>query len=217
MRGCRSVPRKRGITAQPPRLFAALPLPAPLRREFFAASEALGRLLPASIFRRIPPDNLHLTLRFFGPENDLVERGRIAAMLRDRLEGRGPGPPVLKATGLSAFGSLRRARVVWVAFQQVGISENEPPPLLTLQQQVESVAREIGIAPESRPFVPHVTIGRLRAPARLSAEDLSAVRRSATDAAWGAPFTVREFCLFASRLLPGGAVYECLDRFSLDG
>ena len=201
----------------PPRLFAALPLPESLRREFFAASGAIGRLLPASVFRRVPSENLHLTLRFFGPERGPVDRGRIAAMLRERLAGHCPGPLTLRASGVSAFGSLRRARIVWVGLEEVGAPEKGPRSLPSLQQQVESVARDIGLAPETRPFVPHVTVGRLRVPPSLSAEDLSAARPSAPDAAWGASFTVREFGLFRSLLLPGGAVYECLDRFALDG
>ena len=201
----------------PPRLFAALPLPESLRREFFAASGAIGRLLPASVFRRVPSENLHLTLRFFGPERGPVDRGRLAAMLRERLAGHSPGPLTLRASGVSAFGSLRRARIVWVGLEEVGAPEQGPRSLPSLQRQVESVARDIGLTPETRPFVPHVTVGRLRVPSSLSAEDLSAARPPAPDAAWGASFTVREFGLFRSLLLPGGAVYECLDRFALDG
>lgn len=215
MRGSR--PRQRGVAAQPPRLFAALPLPASLRREFFAASGAIGGRLPASVFRRVPPENLHLTLRFFGPERGPVERRRIAALLRERLENRAPGALTLKASGISAFGSLRRARVLWVGLEPAETPENGPGALLFLQRQVESVARDIGLAPETRPFVPHVTLGRLRVPSRLSDEDLGAARPPAPGAAWGAPFTVREFGLFASRLRPDGAVHECVDRFSLVG
>ena len=216
MRASAPLPRRRGVAAQPPRLFAALPLPESLRREFFAASGAIGRLLPPSVFRRVPPENLHLTLRFFGAEGGLVDRERIAVMLRERLEPHCPGPLTLKASGVSAFRSLRRARVVWVGLEPVGIPESGPGSLPFLQQLVESVARDIGLAPETRPFVPHVTLGRLRVPSRLSAEDLSAARPSLPGAAWGAPFTIREFGLFASLLRPGGAIHECLDRFPLD-
>ena len=215
MPGSGPVRRKREAAAPAPRLFCALPLPESLRRELFAASGAIAGLLPASAFRRVPPDNLHVTLRFFGPESGPVERGRVAALLRERLETCRPGPLTLKAAEVSAFGSLRRARIVWVGLTEQGIPEGEPGRLLPLQREVEAVAGDLGLAPETRPFVPHVTLGRLRAPTRLLAGDLSAVRPALPDAAWLSAFTVREFGLFASVLGPRGAVYERLDRFSL--
>ena len=215
MRGSGPVPPKRAVAGQAPRLFAALPLPDALRRELFAASGAIARLLPASVFRRVPPENLHLTLRFFGPEGGPVDRGRIAALLRERLEACCPGPLTLKAAEISAFGSLRRARIVWVGLAEDGVPEGDPGRLLPLQREVEAVARDIGLPPETRPFVPHVTLGRLRVPSRLSAGDLSAARPRAPDAAWLSAFEVGEFGLFASVLSSAGAVYERLDRFPL--
>lgn len=214
-RGSGPVLPKRAVAGRAPRLFAALPLPESLRRELFAASGVIARSLLASVFRRVPSENLHLTLRFFGPEGGSVDRGRIAALLRERLETCCPGPLTLKAAEVSAFGSLRRARIVWVGLAEEGVPEGDPGRLLPLQRQVETVARDLGLAPETRPFVPHVTLGRLRVPSRLAAGDLSAARPPAPDAAWSSPFTVREFGLFASFLGPGGAVYERLDRFPL--
>ncbi|MYB31492.1 MAG: hypothetical protein F4Y20_02900, partial [Acidobacteria bacterium] len=130
MRGSGTVAREHGGAAQAPRLFAALPLPGALRRELFAASGAVARLLPASVFRRVPPENLHLTLRFFGPEGGPVDRGRIAALLRERLEACCPGPLTLKAAEISAFGSLRRARIVWVGLAEEEVPEPDPGRLL---------------------------------------------------------------------------------------
>ena len=216
MRGSRPVPPKRGLAAPPSRLFAALPLPESLRREFFAASGTIVRLFPTSVFRRVPPGSLHLTLRFFGPERGPVDRGRIAALLRERLDTWSPGLLTLRASEVSAFGSLRRARIVWAGLEEVGTGKNEPGPLPRLQHLVEMVAREIGLAPETRPFIPHVTLGRSRTPARLSARDLAAVRPKAPGSAWSSVFAVRELGLFGSFLFPDGAVYECLDRFPLD-
>ena len=215
MPGSGPVRGEREAAARAPRLFCALPLPESLRRELSAASGAIARLLPDSVFRRVPPGNLHLTLRFFGSESGPVERGRVAALLRERLETCRPGPLTLKAAEVSAFGSLRRARVVWVGLAEEGVPDGGPGRLLPLQREVEAVARDLGLAPETRPFVPHVTLGRLRTPTRLSAGDLSAARPAAPDAAWSSAFTVTEFGLFASFLHPGGAVYERLDRFPL--
>ena len=204
------------MTAQPPRLFVALPLPDRLRKELFAASGAIAGLLPTSLFRRVPLQNLHLTLRFFGAETGSLDRERIAALLRERLGACRPGPLTLKASEVSAFASLRRARVVWVGLSEEGIEKGESGRLLSLQQEVEAVARNIGLAPENRPFVPHVTLGRLRSPSRLPVQGLAATGPSASGSAWSSAFTVREIGLFASFLTPGGAVYERLGRFPLE-
>ncbi len=204
------------MTAQSPRLFVALPLPDRLRKELFAASGAIAGLLPTSLFRRVPLQNLHLTLRFFGAETGSLDRERIAALLRERLGACRPGPLTLKASEVSAFASLRRARVVWVGLSEEGIEKGESGRLLSLQQEVEAVARNIGLAPENRPFVPHLTLGRLRSPSRLPVQGLAATGPSASGSAWSSAFTVREIGLFASFLTPGGAVYERLGRFPLE-
>lgn len=213
----RGVPASGAVAGGRPRLFAALPLPKPLRSALFAASGEIARELPAGRFRRVPVENLHLTLRFFGPERGRVERDRIAALLRERLQVRPPGPPVLRAEQVSAFGSLRRARVVWVGLSEVGIGDGEPGRLASLQREVESVARAIGLDPERRPFVPHVTIGRLRSPARLPPQATSALPAPSPGSAWCSAFTARECVLFASFLTPGGATYRQLASVSLDG
>lgn len=201
----------------PPRLFAALPLPKQLRSELFAASGQIARALPGGRFRRVPPENLHLTLRFFGPERGAVERERIAVLLRERLEVRAPSPPVLRANRVSAFGSLRRARVVWVGLSEPETGEGEPGRLARLQRDVEAVSRDIGLDPERRPFVPHVTIGRLRSPTPIPPEALAALPPDSPQSAWSAAFTASECVLFASLLGPGGASYRKLATFSLVG
>ena len=207
---------ERGVAVHPPRLFAAVPLPERLRKELFAASGAIAGLLPAFLFRRVPPGNLHLTLRFFGAETGSLDRERIAALLRERVGACRPGPLTLKASEVSAFASLRRARIVWVGISEEGITKGESGRLLSLQQEVEAVARDIGLAPENRPFVPHVTLGRLRSPSRLPVQGLAAAGPAAPGSAWSSAFTVREFVLFASFLTPGGAIYQPLSRFPLE-
>ena len=217
MRGSAPPSGEGAVAPGRPRLFVALPLPKPLRTELFAASGVIARELPAGRFRRVPPDNLHLTLRFFGPERGLVERKRIAALLRDRLEASSAEPPVLRAERVSAFGSLRRARVVWVGLSETGSGGGESARLVHLQRAAEAVAREIGLDPGSGPFVPHVTIGRLRVPARIPARALAALPAASPGTAWSSPFTVRACILLASVLTPGGARYRQLASFPLDG
>ena len=199
----------------PPRLFAALPLPESLREQLFFASGEFGRSFAEGVFRRVPPQNLHLTLRFFGPETGGLDRERLATRLRERLDAGRFGPPTLRLSHFSAFSSPRRARVVWAGFSEEGIREGGAGRLGLLQEAVEGVARDLGLHPETRRFTPHATMGRFRSPTGIPQSALAALDSAALAAA--PPFAVREFALFASTLGPGGARYRRLDSFPLSG
>ena len=126
-----------------PRLFTALSLPDGLR-------EKLTRFqggLPSA--RWIEPDDLHLTLRFFGdmsgPEALELSSGLHQIKVR-------PFPVVLQ--GLGYFGG-KAPRMAYIGAQP-------SPELTALQKAHESLAQRLGFAPEGRKFTPHVTLARLR-------------------------------------------------------
>lgn len=186
-----------------PRLFAAIPLPEALCRKLAAAALQFSEAAPGA--RPVPCGNLHLTLRFFGPEGGRLDRARIEAGLR---RGESLAAPVLALSGFSAFPSVRKARTVWAGFSE----DRAAPSLFALQRAAEEVARELGLDPERRTFVPHATIARFRAPARIPAGALAALHAVADSSS---RFTAREFELFASTLTSGGAIYRRLARFPL--
>ncbi len=81
---------------------------------------------------------------------------------------------------------------------------------MDLADSLERVARDLGFAPETREFRPHLTLARARRgeraklPERLSAPLVAP------------PFPVSEVILFQSVLHPGGARYTALERYRLD-
>ena len=177
------------------RLFVGIPFPAALREEVQAYLRAtFGERLPG---RAVPAANWHLTLRFLGATEGerqgrmVDEMRRIAAPSFD-----------LTITRLGAFPRAGRAKVLWIG---VGGGADE---LRTLASSVEAAAVRAGFAPEPKPFSPHLTLARLRAPAD--------VRPLVEDAApFGGRMRVDAFVLFRSHL--GGAAprYEPLERFPL--
>lgn len=134
------------------RLFVALEIPAGARAEL-AELVALGRQRFPREVRWTPPENIHLTLKFLG-ECDV---GRVAE-IRDRLDSVLTDPDSLSlafgATGV--FPNWRAPRVLWVGLRgQVAGLERR-------QQAVDTELAKAGFPPETRPFRPHLTLGRVR-------------------------------------------------------
>src|ERR1700683_3573517 len=126
-----------------PRLFTGLEIP-----RHVAESLAMMRGgLPGA--RWIDPENYHLTLRFIGDIDDALARD-IASLL-GRVQRQ---PFELRLDGLTSFGG-RKPRAVVAA-------PTAKPPLLELQAEQERLLQRLGLEPEGRKYIPHVTLARLR-------------------------------------------------------
>ncbi|MDA1133118.1 MAG: RNA 2',3'-cyclic phosphodiesterase, partial [Proteobacteria bacterium] len=124
------------------RLFVALGLPAGVRERL-----ALVRApLPGA--RWVPPENMHVTLRFIGEVEPPL------ATEIDTLLSRITAPSFdISLAGLGTFGSRGRVRALWAGVEQT-------VPLAHLQAKIETACRRAGLPPEGRKFHPHVTLAR---------------------------------------------------------
>ena len=119
--------------------------------------EALHRAalaLPSSeAFRFTAPEKIHLTLKFLGevPEETLV---RTRDSLGPACEGREPFE--VETSGFGVFPSERRARILWA-----GVGEGSGQ-LRDLARDAESTLATVGFEREVRPYLPHLTLGRVR-------------------------------------------------------
>lgn len=176
------------------RAFVAIPMPED------AAARLAGLARGLTVGRRVPEENLHLTLAFLGEVSDAgLEE------LHDTLSAIRAAPVELRFEGLGVFGE-DRPRALWAAVAP-------DPALLDLQRQVERAARRAGLAPEARRFVPHVTLARLKG----WREDAAPLARFLADRGGAAAPPVRAvaFSLMSSWLRPDGAVHEELARYPL--
>jgi 2'-5' RNA ligase len=177
------------------RAFVALALPEPVRFELVLLQNGLP--LP----RPVPPGNLHLTLVFLGELPEPVVTDVDLALGRLRA----PGFEVALG-GLDVFGGAR-PRAVYV-----GAATN--PALAHLQAKTAAAARSAGVEIESRRFVPHVTLARLR-PGEVDRQRLG--QALAIRGAYAAPrFRAEDFRLYRSWLGAGGATYQEIARYRLD-
>jgi 2'-5' RNA ligase len=149
----------------------------------------------------VEPGGIHLTLKFLGniPSKRVAE---ITEAIGKATQGISPFH--LEISGIGAFPSAKQVRVFWVG---VG---GEVDKLSRLQQNVDSALAALGFAKEERPFVPHLTLARIRE----GASPLE--RRSFGELVGSAIFEdkysieVEAVRLMRSQLTPAGAVYTCL-------
>lgn len=175
------------------RTFVALNLPQVERARLHDALAPLrDRGLPV---RWVAAEALHVTLRFLGDtEADAVPH--IDRVLAEAAARR--SPLTLEIAGLGAFPSLRRANIIWI-----GVGQN--PALNALQKHLEPALSRLGFPRETRPFRPHITVGRIRGDSR--AIDIDRIRELVD---YSASVEVATVDLMQSHQSSAGSRYELL-------
>jgi 2'-5' RNA ligase len=175
------------------RLFLAVPLDHEVRAMLAQHLGGLG--LPG---RPVPPDNWHLTVRFFGHIDQVAQERLVAELDQTHL---GSGFAIVLGD-LGAFPRPSKATVIWLAL------DHGRERLMELNAIAEEASQAAGLAPEERLFSPHLTLSRIRPEVDVRAH-LAAYPRI--------PFqwTAGELVLYESHLDRGGAKYKPVERFPL--
>lgn len=173
------------------RLFISLDLPdAPLA----ALCDVMDRL-PGDI-RRVPEENLHLTLAFLGEVSE-----EIAQAAHEGLETIRAPRFDLKLNGATVYGGRNG--------QAIALEAEGEAPLHELHDRIRARLRGAGLQLERRRFRPHVTLARL--PGRADPGPALGALCAVTIPA----FTVSSFSLIQSTLHEQGAIYETLSQYPL--
>ena len=168
-----------------PRLFTGLELPPDIA---FELDMMKGGIEGA---RWIDRENYHVTLRFVGDVPD-----RVAHELDGELSHIAAVPEFsLKLSGMGMFGS-KKPHALYARIE-------ENADLRRLQQVHERVCQSLGLPPEPRKFVPHVTLARLKGADRSQTETYI----SSHNLYGSRTFEVGQFVLFSSRASRGGGPY----------
>ena len=103
--------------------------------------------------RWVPPQNMHLTMRFLGEITEPMIRA-----LKDIVEQvtRSFPPFEMETAGLGVFPDTRNPRVIWAGVHSGGSH------LERLYAALSRVLEETGFKTDNRPFKSHVTIGRIK-------------------------------------------------------
>ncbi len=167
-----------------PRLFTGVEIPP----DIVQALASLRGGLPGA--RWIDPENYHLTMRFIGDIDDATAHEVASLLARVKR-----GSFELRMEGLSSFGGRKPRAVV----ANVSVS----PALMEAQAEQERLLQRIGLEPEGRKYMPHVTLARLRESSNRQVAEYLAARGYFRTAA----FPVSRFVLFSSRNSVGGGPY----------
>ncbi|MFO7772605.1 MAG: RNA 2',3'-cyclic phosphodiesterase [Dehalococcoidia bacterium] len=182
------------------RAFIAIELPGEAREGLARLRSELQRDEHRFV-KWVDPDGIHLTLKFLGN----IPAGQVAEITRALEEAaQGISRFHLEVSGLGVFPSLKQVRVLWV-----GIG-GEVEKLSRLQQNIDSVLAGLGFPGEERPFVPHLTLARIRQGA--SPWERRSFGELVDCAIFEAKYhiLVEAISLMRSQLTPAGAVYTRL-------
>ena len=166
------------------RLFTGLELPPDVTLDLnFMQGGVMGA-------RWISRESFHITLRFIGDiDHDL---GRDVALALEEADVK---PLTIRLKNIDVFGGNKPHAII------ARVEEN--PELNRLQMAHERICQSLGLPPEGRKFIPHVTLARLRDPDPLALRhfiESHALYRSR-------PFEVDGFVLFSSKPSRGGGPY----------
>jgi 2'-5' RNA ligase len=198
------------------RVFAAVRLPAELTDGAVAVQRGLnGQLVDV---KWVEPENLHLTLRFFGEVDD----GAIVRIEEAITEvSRVTTPFTIRLGGVGTFPGRGRPRVIWIGITNGG------DRLAAMAAALEQAFVARGLGRGDRAFSPHLTLGRVRDPnqrsrgrghrrERVPLQATEAMRAAIAGAGYGpADLEVREVALVESHLSPRGPEYRNRHRSPL--
>jgi len=169
------------------RLFVAIDLPDSTR-------QLLADLDPhIRGVRWTQPDQMHLTLGFFGDVAEDVE-----LKLQEKLRGVEFIAFFLPVTAAGVFSSRSAPKIIWM-----GVGKAHPH-LFQIHKRVQEAALAVGIEPELRPWHPHITIARCH---DVSAQSLRKFLQSNAEFDAGM-IRVDAFHLYSSKLTPAGPIHS---------
>jgi len=188
MNGCSS-------TVEALRLFVAISVPPDTLNVLIKIQNRFKKL--GLELKWVKPENIHLTLKFLG---HAVKVPQIKQALTKAVSNESEF--VVTLGGAKVFPDMRRPGVLGVGLQ------TPCEPLFQLQKKVEENLALLGFPAESRPFVPHWTLARIKPGKNRTLQTLNSIGHVGS-------FKVKSVQLYQSRLTPEGAKYSVLEEFAL--
>jgi len=176
------------------RLFVGIALPEDVRFQLSLLCSGLPNV------RWVPPENLHVTLRFIGEVDGGVSQDIDASLAGVRAPGFSLG-----LGGVGHFGNGGNVRVIWAGVEK-------SPALRHLHDKIESAVVRAGLPPDGQKFNPHITLARPKsAPPTAKLQEYLAYNNLFRTT----PFEVTHFTLFQSFTGGEGSIYRAERSYEL--
>src|SRR5690348_9734058 len=184
------------------RVFCAFELPESLRVRIKEHAERVREAVPDVAASWSRPENVHLTMKFFGSV-DQAKAPAISDVLTRVAKEFSPVKIVVGGTGV--FPRPSRPQVLWIGI------DDRTGALARLQTRLEDESARGGFPKEDRAFRPHLTIARIRNPHNANRLAEAHLRLEFGSVEVG----LSELVLFRSELSPKGSKYTPISRSRL--
>jgi len=186
------------------RLFVALEIPEAVRDNLAAVRNVFSSA--NSQVRWVPPQNFHVTLKFIGSVPTEKVQAIIEALggvsLHDRVD--------VCFRGLGWYLNAKTGVMLWAII-------DDSKPLAALAASIDRRLASLGIAPENRSFMPHLTLARgsrdVPDSSKIALRELAEQHKQHD---FGS-VTPEEFHLMESKTLPTGPIYSKVQSFPIAG
>ena len=153
--------------------------------------------------RWVRKENIHITLRYIGP----TAPGEVEKINHLLSEIVGLNSDFsLNVFGTGCFPKKERPRILWLSI------DGDVAKLKLLVEMINSEMDQLGYPQEERDYSPHITIGRIRYPQKITPDVTDFLSAQYEPISWNIP----KIILYQSELLPSGAIYSILGTHNLN-
>ncbi|MFA5625268.1 MAG: RNA 2',3'-cyclic phosphodiesterase [Bradymonadales bacterium] len=186
-------------------LFIAIDIDIKLVERLTLVQNDLGKIINArgASVRWTAPENLHLSLKFLG-SHDFALLPELCGYIDDAV--RDFPSFSINTAFIGAFPHPDCPRIIYASTDQ-GLDK-----LQELRKRVDDVLALYQFVPDKRPYLPHITLGRVKTP--LNALHFSDAINAIKDLNFGSSH-ITEVILYGSNLTSSGAYYTVLSRHPL--
>jgi len=181
------------------RVFLAIDFPEKIKETLLQKISLFRKSFPD--FKWINKSSLHLTIKFIGEVDD-----SFIPEIHNQLNNafKNIESFILSTTQLGFFPSAKKARVFFLDLQK-------SDPLHNCHNIIEQKMNILGIEKDNRHFHPHITLARIKKQSFSKDESDQLLKETIPKLS----IKVAEIILMQSELLPSGARYTPVQRFSL--
>lgn len=192
--------------AEPIRTFVAVELDELQKHALRQVQETLKAERGGRYVRWVAPEAIHLTVKFLGG----VDADKMPGLQSAIAQACTDIPPfILSLGGIGAFPNTRRPNIVWVG---VG---GEVKVVTRLAEQIDRACATLGFPSETRPFSPHLTLGRVKRDVRPADQQFVGEMVGNSRVSDLGECHVERVSIMKSDLRPAGSVYTRLYAIEL--